>query len=70
MAADDLVMQGAKALVDMILTGFDQNNLLRTIDLWKQFIDIVVKTDHHIDCLAQDCSNSIAKALELQQSCT
>ena len=26
-------------------------------------------TEHHIDGLVQDCSNSIADALELQQSC-
>ena len=27
-------------------------------------------TNHHIDGLVQDCSNSIANALELLQSCT
>ena len=33
-------------------------------------VEIRQSYDHHIDGLVQDCSNSIANALELLQSCT
>ena len=43
-------------------------SLLWHVQLWLKWI--VKSLWHHIDGLAQDCSNSIAKALELLQSCT
>ena len=34
-----------------------------------QQIDVIPVANEHIDCLAQDCSNSSALAMELLQSC-
>ena len=59
MAADDLVMQGARASAAMI---------------WTNFFSGIIKTFHtkgkHTNGLMQERRNSIATALELRLSCT
>ena len=46
----------------------DQSNVSKPENRFT--IDIFITIQHYIDGLAQDCSNSIANALELLQSCT
>ena len=57
MAADRLVMHGAKASATMNWISFSRNMLTSAFSM------------QNIDGLVQDCSNSIANALELLQSC-
>ena len=57
MAVGDLLMQGARESAALVFTLFSQNIL-------------VSAPEELIDGLVQDCSISIANALEILQSCT
>ena len=61
MAADALVMQGARSSAAMLLVIQDTRGFVFPMGKFHLL---------GFDGLVQDCSNSIADALELLQSCT
>ena len=54
----------------MCIESFLAHGASSAVALSQQQYKILANMEHDIDCLMQDCSISIANALEIQQSCT